>query len=182
MSIKGISINWAPVLQLKFALTNFAIGATTNDGLSKHHQSIALRIFEYSVYSVWVLAELYIRDLHKPCTGPFPHTLYKYSEIRQMFHAGLFMLRKTDGEHRALCRATFPSEFSDTGGVRQFSPAFYRWLLTPEQLLPFLSLIFFNESKVFVRALSRRANYRNRRVPLRCPTNWRPSKLFRGNL
>lgn len=72
-----------------------------------------------------------------------PHTLYKYSEIRQMFHAGLFMLRKTDGERRALCRATFPSEFSDTGGAtayvsfrRRFIVGFYR--TTPVSIVDLL--------------------------------------------
>jgi len=102
-----------------------------NKWLSMHHQNIVLR-FSYIQYisykfcvSLNYTSETYVNHVQ----GLFWSTLYKYSEIRQMFHAGLFMLRKTNGARRALCRATFLSEFSDTDGVRRFSSAFYRWLL-----------------------------------------------------
>lgn len=53
----------------------------------------------------------------------------------------------------------FPSEFSDTDNAAHTACVSFRWrVLSPalaEQLPP-LSLISFNESKVFVRALSRR--------------------------
>lgn len=107
------------------------------NSLSKHHQSTVLRFsnIQYIPYKSCVSLNYTLETYINHVQGLFRSTLYKYSKIRQMFHAGLFMLRKTNGASRALCHTTFPSEFSDTDAVahasfrRRFIVDFYRTTL-----------------------------------------------------
>jgi len=140
------------------------------NGLSKHHQSAVLRFsnIQYIPYKSRVSLN-YTLETYINHVGPFPVHIVQIFEnssdvSRWAFHA----TQNERSEPRFVPR--FPLNFRTP--TRRRTPVFVGvFSLTFTEQLSFLSFIFFNESKVFVRALSRRVNYRNRRVPLRCPTN-----------
>lgn len=181
MLCSNFSINCASVLRLKFTLTNFrSYNKWWFIEASPEYIVLLFSNIQHIPYKSRVSAELYIRDLHKPCTGPFPVHIVQIFEnssdvSRWAFHA-------TQNERSAPRFVPRHVSLWIFGHRRRTSVFVGVLSLAFTEQLSFLSLIFFNESKVFVRALSRRANYRNRRVPLHCPTNWRPLKLFHGNL
>lgn len=99
----------------------------------------------------------------------FLSTLYKNWKFVRWFTPGFFYATQNERD-ASLCVTTFLSEFFRTGrqSVRQFTSAFYRLSLNKSRLYP---LIFFNESKVFVGAPSRRRPIIGM-VEYRCPINW----------
>lgn len=114
------------------------------------------------------IAELYIKDLHKPCTEPFfdPYRT-KTENLSDGSRRAFSMPRKTNETHRFVSprfSLNFFGHRHTSVYVGVLSP---RLSLNKSRLYP---LIFFNESKVFVGTLSRRRPIIGM-VEYRCPTN-----------
>lgn len=109
----------------------------------------------------------------------------KTENLSDVSRRAFSMLRKTNETHRFVSPRFSLNFFGDQQSVRaSLRRRFIALALVVEQVPVSLSLyplIFFNESKVFVGALSRRRPIIGM-VEYRCPTNWSPSKLFHGNL
>lgn len=129
-----MSINWAMVLHLKFTLTNFTIGATTNDSLSKHQRSIVLRLtnIQHIPYECRVSLNYTLETYINHVQGPFPfHIVQIFGNSSDVSRWAFHATQNERSAPRFVPRARHVSLwiFGHTGGVRQFSPAFYRWLL-----------------------------------------------------